>query len=54
MTIAAKAQQNGLLVRALAGDIIGICPPLIINEEQINDLFDRLYAACDVAEGEIG
>ena len=38
--IAAKCakiiQENGVILRALPGDIIGFCPPLIIKEEQIN------------------
>ena len=38
--------ENGLIVRALpSGDTIGICPPLIITERQINDLFDALELA---------
>ena len=38
--------ENGLIVRALpSGDTIGICPPLIITERQVNDLFDALELA---------
>ena len=33
------AKKNGLIIRAI-GDIIAFCPPLIINESQINDMFD--------------
>lgn len=33
------AKKNGLIIRAI-GDIIALCPPLIINESQINDMFD--------------
>ena len=36
------AAEDGLFVRALAGDVIGVCPPLIISEKEIDDLFDRL------------
>ena len=40
--------SQGLIVRALpAGDTIGICPPLIISEQQVNDLFDALTAALE-------
>jgi 4-aminobutyrate--pyruvate transaminase len=37
----ARAQENGLIIRAI-GDTISICPPLIINEEQIDALVTRL------------
>lgn len=40
------AQANGLIVRAI-GDVLAICPPLIINEEQVNGLADRLEKALD-------
>ena len=33
------AKNNGLIVRAI-GDVIAFCPPLIITEPQINDMFD--------------
>ena len=33
------AQDNGLIVRAI-GDIIAFCPPLIITDSQINNMFD--------------
>ncbi len=41
-----RAYQRGLAVRPL-GDIIGICPPLIISESQVHELFDKLTAALD-------
>jgi len=48
-----KCLENGLIVRALpAGDTIGICPPLIITEEQVHALFDALKAALDSAASE--
>ncbi len=47
--IVAKAQAHGLLVRPLPGDVIGICPPLIITEPEIDLLFDRLQAGLDDA-----
>ena len=36
------AQKNGLIVRALPGDVIAICPPLIISEDEIDLLFNIL------------
>jgi len=43
--VAALASEAGLLVRALPGDCIAICPPLIITEAQIDELFDLLEGA---------
>ncbi|MGL4728044.1 MAG: aminotransferase [Bosea sp. (in: a-proteobacteria)] len=39
------AQGEGLIVRPLAGDRIAFCPPLIISEAEINELFDRFERA---------
>src|SRR6185503_4056230 len=39
--VAARAQENGLIIRAI-GDTISLCPPLIINEAQIEELVARL------------
>jgi 4-aminobutyrate---pyruvate transaminase len=41
------AQQEGLIVRYLAGDVISICPPLIIAPGEIDELFARLARALD-------
>ena len=49
--IVARCQAHGLLLRPLPGDVIGICPPLIITEEEIDLLFDRLEAGLDDASG---
>ena len=50
-TLAARAQARGLIVRALPGDVIGICPPLFITEAQIDELFDSLAEAVSETEG---
>jgi len=34
-------QAEGLIVRALPHDRIALCPPLVINEGEIGELFDR-------------
>jgi len=39
-----RAEDHGLIVRAI-GDVIAFCPPLIITEAQIDELFDRFAAA---------
>jgi 4-aminobutyrate--pyruvate transaminase len=47
--VAAKALDRGLIVRQLPGDCVGICPPLVISEQEIDDLFERLTGALDDA-----
>jgi 4-aminobutyrate--pyruvate transaminase len=46
--IAAQAvaiiQKYGVVLRALPGDIIGFCPPLIISKAEVDDMFDRIQA----------
>jgi Adenosylmethionine-8-amino-7-oxononanoate aminotransferase len=44
----AFAQENGLITRAM-GDSLALCPPLIIGEDDINAVFDRLTASLDAA-----
>jgi len=41
------AEEEGLIVRVIAGDILSICPPLVINPAEIDELFDRLGRALD-------
>ena len=53
--IAAQAvaiiQKHGVILRALPGDVIGFCPPLIISGAELDDMFARIHAAMqDVAE----
>jgi 4-aminobutyrate--pyruvate transaminase len=53
--IAAQAvaiiQKHGVILRALPGDIIGFCPPLIISKAELDDMFKRIHdAMSDVAE----
>ena len=46
------ALKNGLVVRA-AGDTVAICPPLIINDGEIDQLFDRLSLTLDHTQAEL-
>jgi len=41
------AEEEGLIVRFLLGDVVSICPPLIIAPAEIDELFDRLGRALD-------
>ena len=45
--LAARCQENGLIVRVLGGDGIALCPPLVINEGEIDELMERLGRALD-------
>jgi len=44
------AEEEGLICRAVAGDTIALCPPLIINEDGIDEMFDALVRALNRAE----
>jgi 4-aminobutyrate--pyruvate transaminase len=44
-TLANFCQDEGLIVRALLGDRVALCPPLVITEAEIGELFDRLERA---------
>ena len=48
-TVAEKILEQNLILRPLPGDAIGICPPLVITEEEVDELFDRLERALDNA-----
>ncbi len=43
------AEGHGLIVRSLV-DSVAFCPPLIITETQIDDMFDRFAKALDETE----
>jgi 4-aminobutyrate--pyruvate transaminase len=43
----AAAESEGLIVRYLAGDIVSLCPPLIISPHELAELFERLRRALD-------
>ncbi len=41
------AEAEGLIVRAVMGDVLTLSPPLIINAQEVDDLFGRLGRALD-------
>ncbi|HEX2885515.1 aspartate aminotransferase family protein [Vineibacter terrae] len=51
-TVAKHALERGLIVRNM-GDRIAICPPLIIQPAEIDELFSRLRAALDAGAEEL-
>ena len=43
------AQDNGLIVRNVAGNAVAVCPPLIIKPEQVDEMVDKLKAAVEAS-----
>jgi 4-aminobutyrate--pyruvate transaminase len=39
------AQEEGVILRAMGGDRVAFCPPLIISEAEIDEMFDRYERA---------
>jgi 4-aminobutyrate--pyruvate transaminase len=56
LTCGRFCEQEGLIVRPLLNDRIAVCPPLVITEAEVNELFDRfergLAKTLDWAKGE--
>jgi 4-aminobutyrate--pyruvate transaminase len=46
------AQEEGVILRAM-GDSVALCPPLVIAEAEIEELFDRLSRALDKTHREL-
>ena len=42
-------QDNGLLVRNVAGCALAVCPPLIISRTQVDELVDKLTLSINQA-----
>jgi len=40
-TVVRFCEEEGLIVRAMMGDRIAFCPPLVITEAEVGELFDR-------------
>jgi len=49
MAAVEKILGQNLILRPLPGDVIGICPPLIVTEKEIDDIFDRTKRGLDEA-----
>jgi len=45
--VVALAEEEGLICRAVGGDVVAMCPPLIISGADINLAFDALQRALD-------
>ena len=49
-----RAQANGLILRAMAGDAIAFSPPLIISEAEIDEMVARFTRALDETAAWLG
>ena len=47
LRVAARCLEHGLIVRSLPGDVITLCPPLVISEAEVDMLLNRLRIALD-------
>jgi 4-aminobutyrate--pyruvate transaminase len=45
--MAKRAEAHGLICRALLGDRVALCPPLIATGEQIDEIFRRFTLALE-------
>lgn len=46
-TICRFMEEEGIIARPMLGDRIGLCPPLIITESEIDEMFDRFQRGLD-------
>ena len=42
-----RCRSHGLISRAVAGDSLAFCPPLIITADQIDEMFSKFEKALD-------
>jgi len=52
LTCGKFAEDRGLITRAI-GDTMALCPPMIISESELNEMFDRLDKALDDTEAHV-
>ena len=53
-SVAARCLDHGLVVRSLPGDIITLCPPLVILKAEVDMLLSRLRMALDDSASFLG
>jgi 4-aminobutyrate--pyruvate transaminase len=46
-TICRFIEDEGVIARPMLGDRIALCPPLIITEMEIDEMFDRFQRGLD-------
>jgi len=47
--VTGRCQDNGLIVRNVAGNALALCPPLIITRDQVDEIVDKLKLSIDQA-----
>jgi 4-aminobutyrate--pyruvate transaminase len=52
LRVVRACEDEGLILRAI-GDVVAVCPPQIITEQQIDELFEMLTKALDRVEAEV-
>jgi 4-aminobutyrate---pyruvate transaminase len=52
--VAARCLEHGLIVRSLPGDVITLCPPLVISEAEVDMLLNRLRISLDDTANSLG
>jgi 4-aminobutyrate--pyruvate transaminase len=46
-------EANGLILRAVAGNALALCPPIIITKEEVDEMLKRMKAGVDTAYQEL-
>jgi len=46
-TVCRFIEEEGVIARPMLGDRIALCPPLVINEAEIDEMFDRFQRGLD-------
>ena len=52
-TVYQHTMEQGTFGRQLPGDAFAFCPPLIVTEDDINEMFDHLSKGLDLAEKDL-
>ncbi len=52
-TVYQHTMEQGTFGRPLPGDGVAFCPPLIVTEDDINEMFDALAKGLDLAEADL-
>ncbi len=45
--LAGEGFKHGLIMRPLPGDVIGVCPPMIIERDGLDEMFDAMQRSLD-------
>ncbi|WP_413208264.1 aspartate aminotransferase family protein [Rhodospirillum sp. A1_3_36] len=51
--VADQAQENGVITRAMAGDILAFSPPLIITPTEVDEMMNKVTAALDTVAADL-